>query len=57
MFSSVGNKAVTTFANYEATVDIPACFYDEKLMREFPEATVLLNLRAPDKWYDSFITL
>lgn len=45
------------FANYEATVDIPACLYYEELMREFPEAKVVLNLRDPDKWFDSFITL
>lgn len=45
------------FANYEATVDIPACFYYEEIMRAFPEAKVLLNLRDPDKWFDSFFAL
>ena len=45
------------FANYEATVDMPACFYYEELMREFPQAKVVLNLRDPDKWYDSVMTL
>ena len=35
------------FANYEATVDIPACFYYEEIMRAFPAAKVLLNVRDP----------
>jgi len=26
-------------------------------MQEFSEAKVLLNLRDPDKWFDSFMTL
>lgn len=45
------------FRDYEATVDMPACVYYEELMQEFPDAKVLLNVRDPDKWYDSFMTL
>ena len=29
------------FLDYEATVDVPACFYYEELMQEFPKAKVL----------------
>ena len=47
----------TLFQNYEATVDMPACIYYEQLMQEFPDAKVLLNVRDPDKWYDSFAAL
>lgn len=45
------------FQNYEATVDAPACFYFEELMREFPDAKVLLTVRDPDRWYDSVTAL
>ena len=47
----------TLFQGYEATVDMPACIYYEELMQKFPDAKVLLNVRDPDKWYDSFMTL
>ncbi len=45
------------FADYDATVDGPACFYYRELMEEFPEAKVLLNVRDPDRWFDSVATL
>ncbi len=38
------------FQNYEATVDAPACFYYEELMREFPEAKVILTVRDATRW-------
>ncbi len=41
------------FARYRATVDWPACHYYQELMREFPEAKVILTVRDPDQWYDS----
>ena len=41
------------FARYRATVDWPACHYYRELMREFPEAKVILTVRDPDQWYDS----
>ena len=37
------------FHGYEATVDLPACAYYEELMKEFPDANVLLNVRDPNK--------
>ncbi len=45
------------FRDFEATVDFPACIYYRELMQEFPEAKVVLNVREPDRWFDSFLTL
>src|ERR1700730_16855695 len=41
------------FANYQATVDWPACNYYAELMKAYPEAKVLLSVRDPDSWYQS----
>ncbi len=57
----VGGKAPmdwqTLFEDYEATVDFPACWYYKELLREFPDAKVVLTVRDPRKWFDSFTTL
>ena len=45
------------FSGYEATVDAPGAFFHREIMAAFPDAKVLLNLRDPEKWYDSFMTL
>ncbi len=45
------------FAGYEATVDAPAALFWQEILAAFPEAKVLLNLREPEKWYASFMTL
>lgn len=45
------------FKDYEATVDFPACIYYQELLREFPDAKVVLNVRDPERWFDSFMTL
>jgi len=45
------------FKNYQATVDFPACIYYRELLAEFPDAKVVLNLREPDRWFESFLTL
>lgn len=45
------------FQGYQATVDAPACFYYEDLLREFPEAKVILAVRDPTRWYESIMTL
>jgi len=47
----------TLFKDYQATVDAPACFYFEELMREFPDAKVILTARDADRWYDSLAAL
>ena len=47
----------TLFEDYEATVDFPACIYYRELLREFPDAKVVLNVRDPARWHASFLTL
>ena len=34
-------------------MDWPACSFYKELMQEYPEAKILLNVRDPEKWYDS----
>jgi hypothetical protein len=45
------------FKRYQATVDFPACVYYRELLREFPDAKVVLTLRDPEQWFRSFLTL
>lgn len=44
------------FAGFQATVDWPACNYVEELVVAYPEAKVVLNVRDPERWYDSVAT-
>ena len=41
------------FEGYEATVDWPACNYYRELMVKYPDAKVILSLRAPESWFAS----
>jgi len=41
------------FRRYNSVVDWPACSFYKDLMKEFPDARVLLNIREPEAWYDS----
>lgn len=41
------------FEGYQATVDYPGCRYYKQYMELYPDAKVLLNVRDPDKWYES----
>jgi sulfotransferase family protein len=41
------------FAGYQATVDWPGCAFYADLMKAYPSAKVLLNVRDPEKWYES----
>ena len=41
------------FRDYSATVDWPAASFWPELCRAFPDATVILSVRDPDKWWDS----
>jgi hypothetical protein len=45
------------FKSYQATVDFPACVYYRELLREFPNAKVVLTVRDPEQWFQSFLTL
>jgi hypothetical protein len=41
-------------AGYTAAVDWPACLLWRELLQSYPEARVILTVRNPDEWYDSF---
>lgn len=43
------------FRKYKATVDWPACEFYKELMQVYPDAKVILNVRDPEKWYDSMV--
>jgi len=39
---------------YCSVVDFPACCYYRELMDYYPNSKVILTVRDPDRWYDSF---
>lgn len=39
---------------WDAAVDFPAAFYWRELAAAFPDAKVILTLRDPQRWYESF---
>ncbi|KAL0093585.1 P-loop containing nucleoside triphosphate hydrolase protein [Phycomyces blakesleeanus] len=41
------------FKGYDAAVDWPAVAFFEKLLKEYPDAKVILTERDPDQWYTS----
>lgn len=45
------------FAKYDATVDFPTCLFYGELLREFPQAKVVLNVRDHDAWFASWLHL
>jgi hypothetical protein len=45
------------FAGYEATVDFPACVFYQELMEAFPDALVILSIRDPEHWWNSYAKL
>lgn len=47
----------TLFEDYEAGVDWPVCNYYRELMEVFPDARVVLTVRDPETWFDSFTVL
>jgi hypothetical protein len=42
------------FDGYQATVDWPAAYFWRELAAHYPAAKVLLSVRDPQRWYDSF---
>ena len=44
-------------AGHVAAVDFPVCIYYRQLLEVFPEARVVLTLRDPNKWWNSFSRL
>lgn len=43
----------TVFAGYRATADAPGCFFWRDLVREYPDAKVILSIRDARSWYRS----
>ncbi|MGH8246419.1 MAG: sulfotransferase family protein, partial [Gammaproteobacteria bacterium] len=41
------------FKGYAATVDWPACTYWRELAEYYPDATVILSVRDPARWFES----
>lgn len=41
------------FRRYNSVVDWPTCSFYREMMAEYPDAKILLNVRDPEKWYDS----
>lgn len=41
------------FDGYRSTVDWPGCTFYDRLLGAYPEAKVILNVRDPEKWYES----
>lgn len=44
----------TVFGDYRAMVDWPGCAFWRDLMRVYPDAKVLLSVRDPEKWFESY---
>jgi hypothetical protein len=44
----------TLYRDYQSTVDAPGCMFWRELMDRFPDAPVLLSVRDPERWCDSF---
>jgi hypothetical protein len=42
------------YADYAATVDWPGCAFWRELAEAYPEAKVVLNVRDPQSWFDSY---
>jgi hypothetical protein len=41
------------FECYSATVDYPSCTYWKQLAEHYPDAKILLNVRDPERWFES----
>ncbi len=41
------------YDGYQAAVDFPSSLFYKELMAKYPDAKVLLNVRDPEKWYES----
>lgn len=46
----------TFLRSWGSAVDFPAAFYYAEIADAFPEAGVILTVRDPDAWFDSFST-
>jgi len=51
---SAAHRWEALFAGYDATIDFPGCMFYEELAERFPDAKVILNIRDPEDWLESF---
>src|SRR4051812_21157075 len=42
------------YAGYDVTVDWPGASFWRELAQTYPDAKVLLTIRDPEQWYESF---
>lgn len=42
------------FQGFQSTSDAPACCFWRELLEEYPNARVILTVRDPETWYESF---
>ncbi|MBI1171798.1 sulfotransferase family protein [bacterium] len=42
------------FAGFNSAVDWPSAYYWQSLARHYPDAKVLLTLRSPESWWESY---
>lgn len=52
--NSAVHRWETLFEGFDATLDFPGCMFYEELAERFPEAKIILNIRDPEDWFDSF---
>jgi hypothetical protein len=48
---------VKLLEGYDASTDLPACIYWREMMEAFPDAKVILTVREPEKWWDSWTAM
>jgi hypothetical protein len=41
-------------AGYNSAIDWPSAYYWRELSRHYPHAKIILTVRSPESWYDSF---
>jgi len=44
----------SSIPSFASCVDFPACCYYRELMNYYPNSKVILTVRSPESWYDSF---
>lgn len=44
----------TLFDGFQSTTDFPGYLMYKELLAQYPDAKVVLNLRDPEEWYESF---
>lgn len=45
------------FQGYEGCLDFPCCVFYKEIMKTFPDAKVVLTVRDPKKWFQSWLSV